>query len=47
MNKDVIIDLLSIVGIISIIVFCCYKSYCYTKYIDSLVEQHRIELLGK
>ena len=47
MNKDIILDILGVVGIISIIAFGCYKSYCYTKYIDSLVEQHRIELLGK
>ena len=47
MNKDTIIDILGIVALISVLVFCGYKSYGYMKYVDGLVEQHRIELLGK
>ena len=47
MNKDTIIDILGVIAIIGVIIFGGYKSYCYMKYVDSLVEQHRIELLGK
>lgn len=47
MNKDTILSAAAIIGIISVIVFCGYQSCRYMRYIDSLVEQHRIELLGK